>query len=130
MQEKLQTITSMKDKLPAEAIGQLSESVDQLDAGMQGLNIAIGTFSSNLGELNKSVQAQFPAAVTGILELNGGFSQLSANNDALLAGANKLKANSSDTSERNKPTGKRTKYTGKPDVIRSGKTFTEQRSPS
>jgi hypothetical protein len=32
MQEKLQTITSMKDKLPAEAIGQLSESVDQLDA--------------------------------------------------------------------------------------------------
>lgn len=95
MQEKLQTITSMKDKLPAEAIGQLSESVDQLDAGMQGLNIAIGTFSSNLGELNKSVQAQFPAAVTGILELNGGFSQLSANNDALLAGANKLKANSS-----------------------------------
>ena len=95
MQEKLQTITSMKDKLPAEAIGQLSESVDQLDAGMQGLNIAIGTFSSNLGELNKSVQAQFPAAVTGILELNSGFSQLSANNDALLAGANKLKANSS-----------------------------------
>ena len=95
MQEKLQTITSMKDKLPAEAIGQLSESVDQLDAGMQGLNIAIGTFSSNLGELNKSVQAQFPAAVTGILELNGGFSQLSANNDALLVGANKLKANSS-----------------------------------
>ena len=95
MQEKLQTITSMKDKLPAEAIGQLSESVDQLDAGMQGLNIAIGTFSSNLGKLNKSVQAQFPAAVTGILELNGGFSQLSANNDALLAGANKLKANSS-----------------------------------
>lgn len=62
---------------------------------MQELNIAIGTFSSNLGELNKSVQAQFPAAVTGILELNGGFSQLSANNDALLAGANKLKANSS-----------------------------------
>ena len=48
MQEKLQTITSMKDKLPAEAIGQLSESVDQLDAGMQGLNIAIGTFSSTL----------------------------------------------------------------------------------
>ena len=95
MQEKLQTITSMKDKLPVEAIGQLSESVDQLDAGMQGLNIAIGTFSSNLGELNKSVQAQFPAAVTGILELNSGFSQLSANNDALLAGANKLKANSS-----------------------------------
>ena len=62
---------------------------------MQGLNAAIGSFSSNLGTLNESVQAQFPAAVTGILELNGGFSQLSANNDALLAGANKLKANSS-----------------------------------
>ena len=41
MQEKLQTITSMKDKLPVEAIGQLSESVDQLDAGMQGLNLSI-----------------------------------------------------------------------------------------
>ncbi len=62
---------------------------------MQGLNAAIGSFSSNLGTLNESVQAQFPAADTGILELNGGFSQLSANNDALLAGANKLKANSS-----------------------------------
>ena len=41
-----------------------------------------------------------------------------------------LGCRSSDTSERNKPAGKRTKYTGKSDVIRSGKTFTEQRSPS
>ena len=95
MQEKLQEITSMKEKLPTEAFEQLSTSVDQLNAGMQGLNAAIGSFSSNLGTLNESVQAQFPAAVTGILELNGGFSQLSANNDALLAGASKLKANSS-----------------------------------
>lgn len=95
MQEKLQTITSMKEKLPTEAIGQLSASVDQLNAGMQGLNTAIGTFSTNLGTLNESVQAQFPSAIQGILELNGGFAQLSANNDALLSGANKLKANSS-----------------------------------
>ena len=95
MKEKLDSITAMKSQLPTEALGQLSASVDQLNAGMQGLNAAIGSFSSNLGTLNESVQAQFPAAVTGILELNGGFSQLSANNDALLAGANKLKANSS-----------------------------------
>ena len=95
MKEKLESITTMKSQLPTEALGQLSASVDQLNAGMQGLNAAIGSFSSNLGTLNESVQAQFPAAVTGILELNGGFSQLSANNDALLAGANKLKANSS-----------------------------------
>ena len=95
MKEKLESITAMKSQLPTEALGQLSASVDQLNAGMQGLNAAIGSFSSNLGTLNESVQAQFPAAVTGILELNGGFSQLSANNDALLAGANKLKANSS-----------------------------------
>ena len=95
MKKKLDSITAMKSQLPTEAIGQLSASVDQLNAGMQGLNAAIGSFSSNLGTLNESVQAQFPAAVTGILELNGGFSQLSANNDALLAGANKLKANSS-----------------------------------
>ena len=95
MKEKLDSITAMKSQLPTEALGQLSASVDQLNVGMQGLNAAIGSFSSNLGTLNESVQAQFPAAVTGILELNGGFSQLSANNDALLAGANKLKANSS-----------------------------------
>ena len=95
MKEKLDSITAMKSQLPTEALGQLSASVDQLNAGMLGLNAAIGSFSSNLGTLNESVQAQFPAAVTGILELNGGFSQLSANNDALLAGANKLKANSS-----------------------------------
>lgn len=95
MKEKLESITAMKSQLPTEALGQLSASVDQLNAGMQGLNAAIGSFSSNLGTLNESVQAQFPAAVTGILELNGGFSRLSANNDALLAGANKLKANSS-----------------------------------
>lgn len=95
MKEKLESITAMKSQLPTEALGQLSASVDQLNAGMQGLNAAIGSFSSNLGTLNESVQAQFPAAVTGILELNSGFSQLSANNDALLAGANKLKANSS-----------------------------------
>ena len=95
MKEKLDSITAMKSQLPTEALGQLSASVDQLNAGMQGLNAAIGSFSSNLGTLNESVQAQFPVAVTGILELNGGFSQLSANNDALLAGANKLKANSS-----------------------------------
>ena len=95
MKEKLDSITAMKSQLPTEALGQLSASVDQLNAGMQGMNAAIGSFSSNLGTLNESVQAQFPVAVTGILELNGGFSQLSANNDALLAGANKLKANSS-----------------------------------
>ena len=95
MKEKLDSITAMKSQLPTEALGQLSASVDQLNAGMQGLNAAIGSFSSNLGTLNESVQAQFPAAVTGILELNGGFAKLSENNDALLAGANKLKANSS-----------------------------------
>lgn len=95
MQEKLQTITSMKEKLPTEAIGKLSASVDQLNAGMQGLNAGIGTFASNMNELNESVQAQFPSAVQGILELNGGFAKLSANNDALVSGANKLKANSS-----------------------------------
>lgn len=48
-----------------EAIGQLSESVDQLDAGMQGLNIAIGTFSSNLGELNKSDTGTVPGSSYG-----------------------------------------------------------------
>ena len=95
MKEKLDSITAMKSQLPTEALGQLSASVDQLNAGMQGLNAAIGSFSFNLGTLNESVQAQFPAAVTGILELNGGFAKLSENNDALLAGANKLKANSS-----------------------------------
>ncbi len=77
--------------------GQLSTltgSVDQLNAGMQGLNSAIGTLHSDLAALNHATSAQFPTAIQGITALNKGFAQLSGYNDSLVSGANKLKSNS------------------------------------
>lgn len=58
---------------------------------MQGLNTGLGTLSGGLGQLNTSVQAQFPTAIQGITELNGGFMQLGSYNTSLLSGAEKLK---------------------------------------
>ena len=64
--ETSESITSYEgSQLPAEAIGQLSESVDQLDAGMQGLNIAIGTFSSNLGDVKQICTGTVPGSSYG-----------------------------------------------------------------
>lgn len=96
MNEKIDGIKGSAEVLQqAKELTELTKAINEINAGAQGLNDGIQQVSAGVGELNTKVNAQFPAAVTGILELNGGFSQLSANNDALLAGANKLKANSS-----------------------------------
>ena len=96
MSEKIDGIKGSAEVLQqAKELTELTKAINEINAGAQGLNDGIQQVSAGVGELNTKVNAQFPAAVTGILELNGGFSQLSANNDALLAGANKLKANSS-----------------------------------
>lgn len=96
MSEKIDGIKGSAEVLQqAKELTELTKAISEINAGAQGLNDGIQQVSAGVGELNTKVNAQFPAAVTGILELNGGFSQLSANNDALLAGANKLKANSS-----------------------------------
>lgn len=96
MSEKIDEIRGSVEVLQqAKEFTELAKAISEINAGAQGLNDGIQQVSAGVSELNTKVNAQFPAAVTGILELNGGFSQLSANNDALLAGANKLKANSS-----------------------------------
>lgn len=95
MQKKLDAIAAAKDSLPSDSISQLTASVTQLNQGMQGLNTGLGTLSGGLGQLKTSVQAQFPTAIQGITELNGGFMQLGSYNTSLLSGAEKLKGSSS-----------------------------------
>lgn len=95
MQKKLDAIAAAKDSLPSDSISQLTASVTQLNQGMQGLNTGLGTLSGGLGQLNTSFQAQFPTAIQGITELNGGFMQLGSYNTSLLSGAEKLKGSSS-----------------------------------
>lgn len=95
MQKKLDAIAAAKDSLPSDSISQLTASVTQLNQGMQELNIGLGTLAGRLGQLNTSVQAQFPTAIRGITELNGGFMQLGAYNTSLLSGAEQLKGSSS-----------------------------------
>lgn len=95
MQKKLDAIAAAKDSLPSDSISQLTASVTQLNQGMQGLNTGLGTLSGGLEQLNTSVQAQFPTAIQGITELNGGFMQLGSYNTSLLSGAEQLKGSSS-----------------------------------
>ena len=96
MNDKIDEIKGSAEVLQqAKELTELTKAISEINAGAQGLNDGIQQVSAGVGELNTKVNAQFPAAVTGILELNGGFEKLSENNDALLAGGNKLKANSS-----------------------------------
>lgn len=96
MSEKIDEIRGSVEVLQqAKEFTELTKAISEINAGAQGLNDGIQQVSAGVSELNTKVNAQFPAAVTGILELNGGFTKLSENNDALLAGASKLKANSS-----------------------------------
>lgn len=96
MSEKIDEIRGSVEVLQqAKEFTELTKAISEINAGAQGLNDGIQQVSAGVSELNTKVNARFPAAVTGILELNGGFTKLSENNDALLAGASKLKANSS-----------------------------------
>ena len=95
LQKQLKSIEDAEGVLAqAGQLSTLTGSVDQLNAGMQGLNSAIGTLHGNLAALNKATSAQFPTAIQGITALNKGFAQLSGYNDSLVSGANKLKSNS------------------------------------
>ena len=95
MSEKIDEIRGSVEVLQqAKEFTELTKAISEINAGAQGLNDGIQQVSAGVSELNTKVNAQFPAAVTGILELNGGFAKLSENNNALLAGASKLKANS------------------------------------
>ena len=79
--------------LPENAMSQLKDNVDKINAGMKALDQGLTTVSKNMGLLDKSTDS-LPSAVNGINALLGGFQQLDGYNQTLLNGASKLKANS------------------------------------
>ena len=79
--------------LPENAMSQLKDNVDKINAGMKALDQGLTTVSKNMGLLDKSTDS-LPSAVNGINALLGGFQQLDGYNQTLLSGASKLKANS------------------------------------
>lgn len=87
MKEKIDSITTMKDQIPAADITALSTGVDLLDSNMQDFNAAMGNLSTQVATLNTQASA-------GIKQLLDGFAQLDANNETLTGGAAQLKANS------------------------------------
>lgn len=93
MQKKMNEITAMKDQIPAGMTDQLKDSVTALNTGMQGLHAAIGSYADNVKKLNEGMAVTVPDATQGIDQLNAGFAQLGAANDALLQGAAKLQQN-------------------------------------
>ena len=80
-------------KLPENAMSQLKDNVDKINAGMKVLDQGLTTVSKNMGLLDKSTDSLSTAA-DGINTLLGGFKQLNGYNQTLLDGASKLKANS------------------------------------
>lgn len=96
VQGKLKNIQDASGVLKdAKELTTLQTKVATLNAGMQGLDGAIGKMSKQVSTLDSSVSSQFPTAIAGIKALNDGFAQLNAANDALVSGAAKLKGSSS-----------------------------------
>ena len=62
---------------------------------MQGLDAGISELAAGISTLDSETSAQFPTAIQGITELNGGFMQLGSYNTSLLSGAEQLKGSSS-----------------------------------
>ena len=94
--DKLDSIQKSSSVLAkADALKSLSKQVAKLNAGMQGLDKAIGNMAGDVSKLDSSVSSQFPTAIAGIKALNDGFAQLNATNDALVSGAARLKGSSS-----------------------------------
>ena len=93
MQKKMEEITNLKKQIPSGMADQLKASVSELNTGMQGLNAAIGGYAANMKKLNDGMAVTVPEASQGIDQLNAGFAQLGAANDALLQGAAKLQQN-------------------------------------
>ena len=87
------SFTKLSAKLPENAMSQLKDNVDKINAGMKVLDQGLTTVSKNMGLLDKSTDSLSTAA-DGINTLLGGFKQLNGYNQTLLDGASKLKANS------------------------------------
>ena len=84
MQTKLDSLSGVT--IPEVPMAQLTTSVKTLNAGMQGLDTAIGSLSANVKTLQTKT-ASLPTAGAGIGTLLAGFDTLSANNKALTDGA-------------------------------------------
>lgn len=93
MQKKMEDIAELKEKIPAGMADPLKASVSELNTRMQELNAAIGGYAANMKKLNDGMAVTVPEASQGIDQLNAGFAQLGAANDALLQGAAKLQQN-------------------------------------
>ena len=93
MQKKMEDITNLKKQIPSGMADPLKASVSELNTGMHGLNAAIGGYAANMKKLNDGMEVTVPEASQGIDQLNAGFAQLGAANDALLQGAAKLQQN-------------------------------------
>ena len=91
IQKQLDQLSNIK--LPENAMSQLKDNVDKINAGMKVLDQGLTTVSKNMGLLDKSTDSLSTAAY-GINTLLGGFKQLNGYNQTLLDGASKLKANS------------------------------------
>lgn len=97
MSDKINEIKGSAEVLQqAKELTELKGAISQINIGAQNLEKGVKSVSEAIGEMNNSVNSKdFSNGINGIIALNGGFTKLSENNDALLAGANKLKANSS-----------------------------------
>ena len=84
IQKQLDQLSNIK--LPENAMSQLKDNVDKINAGMKVLDQGLTTVSKNMGLLDKSTDSLSTAA-DGINTLLGGFKQLNGYNQTLLDGA-------------------------------------------
>ncbi len=78
-------------EISADPISQVTSAVGQLYTGAQKVDAGVDSVSGALGTLETGTK-DFPKAAAGVKALNEGFSQLTANDDALVSGAESLKA--------------------------------------
>ena len=89
-------------EIPSDPISQVTSAVGQLYTGAQKVDAGVDSVSEALGTLETGTK-DFPKAAAGVKALNEGFSQLTANDDALVSGAESLKAAGSTVAREDKP---------------------------
>ena len=80
IQKQLDQLSNIK--LPENAMSQLKDNVDKINAGMKVLDQGLTTVSKNMGLLDKSTDS-LSAAADGINTLLGGFKQLNGYNQSI-----------------------------------------------
>lgn len=69
MKEKIDSITTMKDQIPAADITALSTGVDLLDSNMQDFNAEMGNLSTQVATLNTQASAGIKQLLDGLHSL-------------------------------------------------------------